>query len=182
MGEVTRILDSVEPGGPCVTDRLLPVVYEELRRLARQKLSREGGGQSLQTTALVHEAYLRLTGGEQKWNGRAHFFAAAGEAMRRILVERAREKRRLKRGGNRQRVVLDDMIGYSEPQTDELLSVHEVLDRLALRHPEKADLVKLRYFAGFTASEAAEALGITTRTAERYWTFAKAWLFREMQR
>jgi len=182
MGEVTQILECVQPGDPCATDRLIPLVYEELRQLARKKLSREANHPSLQTTALVHEAYLRLTGGDQNWNGRAHFFAAAGEAMRRIIVERAREKNRLKRGGDRRRVLLGDAVEGDQTQNDEILNLHEALDQLAARHPAKADVVKLRYFAGFTTNEAAEALGITSRTAERYWTFAKAWLFREMQR
>jgi len=182
MGEFTRILDGFLAGDGCLTDQLLPVVYEELRRLARQKLSLEGDCQSLQTTALVHEVYLRLMGADQKWSGRAHFFAAAGEAMRRILVERARKNRRLKRGGRMHRVVLDDAMALVETNAEQVLCLHEVLDRFAAKYPAKADFVKLRYFAGFTTSEAAEALNITTRTAERYWAFAKAWLFREMQR
>ena len=182
MSESTRLPHDVQSDDLSTTDRLLPIVYRELRAIAGRKLSFEPECQSLQTTALVHEAYLRLVGVDQAWSSRAQFFAAAAEAMRRILVERARQKKQLKRGGDRHRVMLDDAIAHIEPPAEELLYLHEVLDRFAAGYPAKADLVKLRYFAGFTTSEAAEALGITTRTAERYWAFAKAWLFREMQR
>ena len=181
MGDITQIFEQMQPGDEGVLDRLLPVIYEELRRLARGKLFREGPDQTLQTTALVHEAYLRLVGSAQEWEGKAHFFAAAGEAMRRILVDRARAKQQVKRGGLLERTDLDQTLAHVEPPSAEVLALHESLDLFAEKFPARADLVKLRYFAGFTTREAAEALEITTRTAERYWAFARAWLFREMQ-
>lgn len=183
MCEVTRILNAIEQGDTQATDELLPLVYEELRLLAAQKLSHEPPGQTLQATALVHEAYLRLVGDEPRsWENRGHFFAAAAEAMRRILIERARARLRLKRGGNFQRV---DMEGNDPPQEEppeNLLALDEALTRFAQEDPVKAELVKLRYFAGLTISEAAQALGISKATAERYWSYARAWLFHEINK
>jgi len=182
MADVTQLLDAAAAGDPKAAAELLPLVYDELRKLAAARMAEEKPDQTLQATALVHEAYLRLVGGQkqQDWNGRGHFFAAAAEAMRRILVEQARSKGRQKRGGERQRLSLDDLeIPFTGP-SDELLAVDEVLTRLAEKHPEKADLVKLRFFGGLTGEEAAQALGISPATADRYWTFARAWLFREL--
>ena len=182
MADVTQLLDAAAAGDPKAAAELLPLVYDELRKLAAARMAEEKPDQTLQATALVHEAYLRLVGGQkqQDWNGRGHFFAAAAEAMRRILVEQARRKGRQKRGGERQRLSLDDLeIPFTGP-SDELLAVDEVLTRLAEKHPEKADLVKLRFFGGLTGEEAAQALGISPATADRYWTFARAWLFREL--
>jgi RNA polymerase sigma factor (TIGR02999 family) len=179
MSEVTRILSAVEQGDPHAADRLLPLVYDELRRLAAQKLALARPGQTLQATALVHEAYIRLVdvGGAQHWNSRGHFFAAAAEAMRRVLVESARRKRGPKHGGGRQRVDLEEALTYAQEPADELLSVSEALDRLAREDPRKAELVKLRYFAGLSVQEAADVLGISRATADRYWAYAKAWLY-----
>jgi RNA polymerase sigma factor (TIGR02999 family) len=179
MSEVTRILSAVDQGDPHAADRLLPLVYDELRRLAAQKLAQEWPGQTLQAAALVHEAYIRLVdvGEAQHWNSRGHFFAAAAEAMRRILVENARRKRGPKRGGGHQRVDLEDALTYAQEPADELLSVSEALDKLAREDPRKAELVKLRYFAGLSVQEAAEVLGISRATADRYWAYAKAWLY-----
>lgn len=182
MSEVTRILSAIDQGDPHAPEKLLLLLYNELRQLAAQRLRKEKPGQTLQTTALVHEAYLRLVADENTthWNSKGHFFAAAAEAMRRILVEQARSKQRLKRGGGRQRVDLDDIeVGVEGPQ-DDLVALDEALTRLAERHPEKAELVKLRYFAGLTISDAAKSLGISTATADRYWTYARAWLCREV--
>jgi RNA polymerase sigma factor (TIGR02999 family) len=180
MSDVTRILSAMEQGDPQAAAQLLPLVYDELRRLAAQKLAQEKPGQTLQATALVHEAYLRLVGTEQapQWNSRGHFFAAAAEAMRRILVESARRKRRLKRGGSRECFDLADVDLAVEAPGDDLVALDEALDRLAEEHPEKAELVKLRYFAGLTVSEAADVLGISPSTADRHWTYARAWLYR----
>jgi RNA polymerase sigma factor (TIGR02999 family) len=182
MDDVTRLLDAVERGEPEAAAQLLPLVYDELRRLATQRLAHEKPGQTLQATALVHEAYLRLVGGGQAphWNGRGHFFAAAAEAMRRILVDEARRKRSLKRGGDRAREELDlGQVCAAEPVED-LLALDEALNELAVRDPVKADLVKLRYFAGLTIEDAAEALGISAATAKRYWTYARAWLYQRI--
>jgi RNA polymerase sigma factor (TIGR02999 family) len=182
MSDVTRILSAIEAGDPSAAEQLLPLVYEELRKLATQKLSQENPGQTLQPTALVHEAYLRLVDVEQvsKWNSRGHFFAAAAEAMRRILVEQARKRARLKRGGDRQRLDLD-ALQLSVPEVgDELLALDEAITELAHKHPDKAALVKLRYFGGLTVGEAAHSLGISTSTADRHWTFARAWLYRQI--
>jgi RNA polymerase sigma factor (TIGR02999 family) len=185
MNDVTRILSAVGHGDPTAAEQLLPLVYDELRRLAAQRLAREKPGQTLQATALVHEAYLRLVGPQDPgWNGRGHFFAAAAEAMRRILVERARRKRRSKHGDGRscQDSNLDDL---AEPETRdplEVLAVHEALDRLAEKAPRKAELVKLRYFLGCTMAEAAQLLGIAQATAEEDWTYSKAWLRRRWLR
>jgi RNA polymerase sigma factor (TIGR02999 family) len=183
MNDVTRILSAVAAGDSRASEQLLPLVYDELRRLAAQRLAREKPGQTLQATALVHEAYLRLVGHDpdQRWDGRGHFFAAAAEAMRRILVERARRKRRLKHGGGRSRQDpnLDDLAGPETRDPLEVLAVHESLDQLAAKAPRKAELVKLRYFLGCTMAEAAQVLGIAQTTAEEDWTYSKAWLRRQ---
>jgi RNA polymerase sigma factor (TIGR02999 family) len=181
------ILNGVPPpddaSDPQPASELLPLVYEELRKLAAHKMAGETPGQTLQATALVHEAWLRLGGDRQPaWQNQAHFFAAAAEAMRRILVDRARRRKSLRRGGGAERVDLD-FIEVAEPvNDDELLAVHEALDRLAAHDPEKAELVKLRFFAGLTFQEAALALALTPTTAKRHWAYARAWLYREIQR
>ncbi len=183
MSDVTQILSRIESGDPAASEQLLPLVYDELRKLAAARLAQEKPGQTLQATALVHEAYLRLlgpAGTEQPWNGRGHFFAAAAEAMRRILVEQARYKGRLKHGGEWERVDLDSACAVSEPPSLDLLALDEALSKLAAVEPAKADLVKLRFFAGLTMPEAAAVLGISTATAKRHWTFARAWLYAEM--
>jgi RNA polymerase sigma factor (TIGR02999 family) len=182
MSEVSQILDALERGNAAKAAELLPLVYDELRRLAAQRLAHEEPGQTLQATALVHEAYLRLVGsdGSGNWNGRGHFFAAAAEAMRRILVENARRKRTLKQGGDLTRQPFDESV-LAAPDTDEdLEALDEALRLLAAEDPVKARLVALRYFAGLTGAEAAEALGISTATAERYWTYARVWLRRKI--
>jgi RNA polymerase sigma factor (TIGR02999 family) len=182
MSEVTRILSAIEQGDPQAAEQLLPLVYDELRRVAAQKLAQEKPGQTLQATALVHEAYLRLVDAElaQHWNSRGHFFAAAAEAMRRILVDAARSRSAGKRGGGRLRVEVD-VAEFAAPQDDQkLLALEEALAKLEAHHPAKAQLVKLRYFAGLSTREAAESLGISTATADRYWAYARAWLQREM--
>lgn len=179
MTEVTRLLEAAHRGDKQAAAELLPLVYDELRKLAAAKLAHERPGQTLDATALVHEAYLRLVG-EQKFDGRGHFLAAAAEAIRRILVEQARRKQAARRGGQRQREDIDpDQLAAPAPD-DELLALHEALDRLTEQHPEKAELVKLRYFAGLTADQAAAALGISPSTADRHWTYARAWLRRAM--
>jgi RNA polymerase sigma factor (TIGR02999 family) len=183
MNEVTRILESIGRGDAAASAQLLPLVYDELRRLAAQRLAQERPGQTLQATALVHEAYLRLVaGGEGAWDNRRHFFAAAAEAMRRILVENARRKKCRKRGGDRQREELDADRLLAPTLDEDLLALDEALSRLAERDPVKADLVKLRYFAGMTLAEAAAALGISPATADRYWAYARAWLHQELSR
>jgi RNA polymerase sigma factor (TIGR02999 family) len=166
------------PGEPKAARELLPLVYQELRRLAAQRLAREVPGQTLQATALVHEAYLRLIGGDpdQEWDGRGHFFAAAAEAMRRILVENARRRHRLKRGGDRGRVNLDGAEPTAPETDDDLLALDDALERLAKKDPIKAQLVQLRVFAGLTNVQAAEILGLSTSTTDRYWAYARAWL------
>jgi RNA polymerase sigma factor (TIGR02999 family) len=181
MNDITRILSSIEQGNPTAAEQLLPLLYQELRRLAAQQLAQEKPGQTLQATALVHEAYLRLVGGgeAQHWKSRGHFFAAAAEAMRRILVENARRKHSVRHGGGRQRLDLDEALSLTEPRHD-LLALDEALTRLTEKQPLKAELVKLRFFAGLTMPEAAEALGISLATAERYWTFARSWLYAEL--
>ena len=181
MSDVTRILNAMERGDAKATDELLPLVYEELRLLAAQKLSHEAPGQTLQATALVHEAYLRLVGDEpQSWENRGHFFAAAAEAMRRILVENARRKKRLKRSDPREDTDLADAEVALDRQVDDLLALDEGLARLAREDPVKAQLVQLRYFGGLTEEQAAQALGISRATASRYWSYAQAWLFHEI--
>lgn len=181
MSDVTRILTAIEQGDPRAADELLPAVYQELRRLAADKLSRELPGQTLQATALVHEAYIRLVGAEgQNWRSRTHFFAAAAEAMRRILIESARRKQRLKRGGGRQRLDLEDAdLAIDEPSTD-LVALDEALSKLAKEDRVVAELVKIRYFAGLTLGQTAELLGVSRRTADRYWAYARAWLYQEI--
>ena len=179
MSEITRILSAIEQGDPTAAEQLLPLVYDELRKLAARQLAQEKPGQTLQATALVHEAYLRLVGAEtaQPWDGRGHFFAAAAEAMRRILINRARDKGRQKRGGGRRRLDLDHLAVAGEATAEETLAVDEVLQRLEQHNKPCADLVKLRFFAGLTMDEAAAALGVAPRTAHRYWDFARAWLY-----
>jgi RNA polymerase sigma factor (TIGR02999 family) len=179
MSEVTQILSAIEQGDPNATQRLLPLVYDELRRLAAQKMGHEAPGQTLQATALVHEAYVRLVDVEtpQHWNSRGHFFGAAAEAMRRILVENARRKRGTKHGGDRQRIALDEALAYTDEPADELLALNDALDQLAGEDPKKAELVKLRYFVGMSVQEAADILGISRATADRYWAYAKVWLY-----
>jgi RNA polymerase sigma factor (TIGR02999 family) len=183
MSEVTRILSAVERGEPQAA-QLLPLVYEALRKLAAQKLVQEAPGQTLQATALVHEAYLRLVGTEQArhWNSRGHFFAAAAEAMRRILVERARARGSFKRGGGRARLDLEDLAVASPERPEDLLALDEALTRLAAVEPQAAELVHLRYFAGQTMSAAAELLGLSLRSTHRLWAYAKAWLLAELER
>ena len=184
MNDISQILGAISAGDPRAADQLLPLVYGELRRLAAQKLSREKGGQTLEATALVHEAYLRLMGNEagedKQWDGRGHFFAAAAEAMRRILVENARRKASLKRGGGMARHDLNEIALAAPEPFEDLLALNEALERLAAKDPIKADLVKLRYFAALTGAEAAQALGISTATADRYWAYARAWLHQEL--
>jgi RNA polymerase sigma factor (TIGR02999 family) len=182
MSEVTRILSAIEQGDPSAAEQLLPLVYDELRKLAAQRLAQEKPGQTLEATALVHEAYLRLVNVDQSqgWNSRGHFFAAAAEAMRRILVESARRKNRLKHGREHRRVDLESGCLVSAAPSLDLLALDEALSRLAATEAAKADLVKLRYFAGLTMPEAATVLGISLATAERYWTFAKSWLYAEL--
>jgi RNA polymerase sigma factor (TIGR02999 family) len=178
MSEVTHILSAIEGGDPHAAEQLLPLVYQELRELAAQKLALEKPGQTLQATALVHDAYLRLVDGKklQHWDSRGHFFAAAAEAIRRILVQNARRKRRTKHGGDRQRIELDESFAVADPRTD-LLALDEALTQYAAQEPAKAELVKLRYFAGLSLEEAAAILSISPATAKRYWTVARAWLF-----
>ena len=184
MTDVTRILSAIEEGDPQAAEQLLPLVYDELRKLAAQKMAQEAPGQTLQATALVHEAYVRLVDVEkaQHWNSRGHFFGAAAEAMRRILVESARRKTRQKHGAHLQRHSLRVVEpSVSGPNTD-VLAVDEALAKLACGHPEKAELVKLRYFGGLTLGEAASALGMPIATADRHWRYARAWLARELRR
>ncbi len=178
MGEVTRILDAIEAGNTQASDQLLPLLYDELRRMAARKMAHEAAGQTLDATALVHEAYLRLvdTQSPQQWNSRGHFFAAAAEAMRRILIERARHKKCDKAGGEYQRVALSDIQpAVDEPDVD-LLALDEALDKLEQVDARQAQLVKLRFFAGLTIEQAAEALGISTSTADNDWAYARCWL------
>jgi RNA polymerase sigma factor (TIGR02999 family) len=182
MSEFTRILSAVEQGDPDAASQLLPLVYDELRKLAGQMLARETPGQTLQPTALVHEAYLRLVGEaeEQHWDSRGHFFAAAAQAMRRILVESARQKASLKRGGGRERVdVVDDLLATPEPYEDPV-ALDAALTKLAETDKQAAELVQLRYFAGLPIREVAQILGIAPRTADRLWAFARAWLHEEI--
>jgi len=182
MSDVTRILNAIERGEAKATDELLPLVYEELRLLAAQKLSHEPPGQTLQATALVHEAYIRLVGDEpQSWDNRNHFFVAAAEAMRRILVDNARRKQRRKHGGDRQRVDLEDADLAMEAPSDDVVALDEALSKLAEEDKMKADLVKLRCFAGLTLEQAAEVLGVSRASASRYWSYARAWLFHEIR-
>jgi RNA polymerase sigma factor (TIGR02999 family) len=182
MQDVTRILSAMDQGDPSAARELLPLVYTELRNLAAQKLAQEKPGQTLQATALVHEAYLRLVGTEDPgWNSRGHFFAAAAEAMRRILVEQARRKLRPKHGGDRTRIRDEDLDMSAPEEPAMLLALDEALDRLAGADPKVAELVKLRYFAGLTINQAAQALGVSPRTADSLWAYAKAYLLKEMR-
>lgn len=181
MEEITQVLNAIDQGDGQAARQLLPLVYQELRQLAAQKLAQEKPGQTLQATALVHEAYLRVVGDEdeERWCSRGHFFAAAAEAMRRILVDVARRKRTLKRGGNRQSQQLDDI--EAPALSDDLLALDEAMELLAEHDPIKAKLVELRYFAGLTGDQAAEILGISPSTADRFWTYARAWLHARIQ-
>jgi RNA polymerase sigma factor (TIGR02999 family) len=182
MSDLTHILASIEEGDPTGAAELLPLVYKELRRLAAQRLAQEKPGQTLEPTALVHEAYLRLVGDGrgQNWGGRGHFFAAAAEAMRRILVENARRKQGPKRGGNVQRIDVDFNLMAADVRSMDLLALDDALTRLTKESPARAELVKLRFFAGLTVPEAARVLGISQATAERYWTFARTWLYADL--
>jgi RNA polymerase sigma factor (TIGR02999 family) len=183
MSDVTHILKAIEQGDPAAPEQLLPLVYEELRALAAARLAQEKSGQTLQATALVHEVYLRLVDvpQAQDWNSRGHFFAAAAESMRRILIERARHKRRHKHGGQQKRIEFEAALSLAVAPTPDLLALDEALTRLEARDAEAAQLVKLRYFAGLTMPEVAQALGISLRQAERNWTYAKTWLHRELE-
>jgi RNA polymerase sigma factor (TIGR02999 family) len=181
MSDVTHILNAMEQGDSKAAEQLLPLVYEELRKLAACRMANETPGQTLQPTALVHEAYLRLVKApERQWSGRGHFFGAAAEAMRRILIENARRKKALRRGGGAQRLDIDEIEVAAAPEADELLAVNEALEKFATQEQQKAELVKLRYFAGLTIEEAAEALGISAPTAKRWWAYSRAWLYQEM--
>jgi RNA polymerase sigma factor (TIGR02999 family) len=183
MSEVTRILDRAQQGDPKAAEELLPLVYEELRKLAAHKMANEAPGQTLQPTALVHEAWLRLVGqdSQAQFANRAHFFAAAAEAMRRILVERARRKLAQRRGAGAEHIGLNGLEVANPTSDDQLLAVNEALDRFAAQDPQKAELVKLRYFVGLKIEEAAELLGISEATAKRWWVYARAWLFEEIR-
>lgn len=181
MSELTRILAAIDRGEPESANELLPLVYDELRRIAGAKMASEAAGHTLQPTALVHEAWLRLVGSPSGWENRAHFFGAAAEAMRRILVDHARRKRSQKRGGGVQPEELNESAVVLTAPPDELLAVHEALDQLAAEDPQAAELVKLRYFVGMTMEEAANAMGLPKRTAESVWTYARAWLSRAIR-
>jgi RNA polymerase sigma factor (TIGR02999 family) len=181
MSDVTRILNAIEQGDTQATEKLLPLVYEELRLLAAQKMAHEKPGQTLQATALVHEAYIRLVeGADQNWNSRGHFFKAAAEAMRRILVENARRKKSKKRGGNQQKIELTEATLAIESPSNDLLALDEALNRLSEKEPSVADLVRLRYFGGLTIDQVAEIQGISRRTAIDHWAYARSWLAREV--
>jgi RNA polymerase sigma factor (TIGR02999 family) len=182
MSEVTKIIRSIEAGDPHAAAQLLPLVYDELRRLAAKRLDQESPGQTLEATALVHEAYLRLVGDrpEQSWDHRGHFFAAAAEAMRRILVDAARRKQAIRHGGGRRRAPLQDHQDITQAP-DDVLALDEALTRFASEEPAKAELVKLRFFAGLSTPEAASVLGISVASAERWWAFARAWLYSELR-
>lgn len=185
MTDVTQILSRIESGDPHASEQLLPLVYDELRKLAAARLAHEKPGQTLGATALVHEAYLRLVGPAdrepQRWESRGYFFAAAAEAMRRLLVERARRKKRLRHGGGRQRVDLDSQLLFSDDGDDALIALDEALEQLATEEPQTAEVVKLRYFAGLTIEETAAAMHISVRTVNRHWTYARAWLYQQLR-
>jgi len=182
-GDVTRILEAAQQGDPHAADQLLPLVYEELRKLAASKMAHERPDQTLQPTALVHEAWLRLAGNEkQQWNGRAHFFGAAAEAMRRILIENARRKAAARHGGGQARLDINQIEIATTAPDDELLAVSDALEKFAAHDSQMAELVKLRYFVGLTTEDAAEVLGISVRTAERWWSYSRAWLYQEFER
>jgi RNA polymerase sigma factor (TIGR02999 family) len=183
MSEVTRILAAIEQGDVRAVDKLFPLVYQELRQLAAQQFSKESPGQTLQATALVHEAYLRLLGAEnQNWSSRRHFFSAAAEAMRRILIENARRKKRIRHGGDRNRVKLNASELASEMPSEDLIALDEALKKFADNDKVSADLIKLRFFAGLTMEQAAEILGVPHRTADRNWAYARAWLYKEINK
>jgi RNA polymerase sigma factor (TIGR02999 family) len=191
MSDVTRILSAIEQGDPHAADELLPLVYDELRKLAADRMAQEKPGQTLEATALVHEAYLRLVGNDsprttlhspKQWNSRRHFFAAAAEAMRRILVERARARGSAKRGGRRHRLDLDGLAVAAPERPNDILALDEALSRLAAVEPQAAELVHLRYFAGQTMGDAAQLLGLSLRSAHRVWAYAKAWLLQDLER
>ena len=180
MTDFTQILEAAQQGDPKAAAELLPLVYEELRHLAAAKMAREQPGQTLQPTALVHEAWLRLAGSSQQhWQNRAHFFAAAAEAMRRILIDNARRKRAQRHGGGKQHLDVDALELAAPAEDEQLLAIHEALDKLAAQDKPKAELVKLRFFVGLSIEEAAEVLGISAPTAKRWWAYAKAWLWQE---
>jgi RNA polymerase sigma factor (TIGR02999 family) len=183
VNEITRILNRLPTTDPTAAAELLPIVYEELRKLARARMANELPSHTLQATALVHEAYLRLVGNdESSWANRAHFFAAAAEAMRRILIDHARRRRAVRHGGGQERLAIDEISIAAPADDDELLAVHDALEKLARHDPQKAELVKLKYFAGLTTDEAARVLGLSEPTAKRHWSYARAWLFREIRR
>ncbi len=182
MSDVTRILESIEHGDPKAADELLPLVYGELRKLAAARMANESPNQTLQPTALVHEVWLRLVGNDNpQFANRAHFFSAAAEAMRRILIDKARRKKAIRHGGDQQRVDVEGVEIAAPGGDDELLAVNDALDKLAAQNKPEAELVKLRYFVGMTIDEAAEVLGISARTADNYWAHARAWLYREIK-
>lgn len=183
MSDVTQILGEIDAGHASVAERLLPLVYDELRKLAAAKMAQEKPGQTLQATALVHEAWLRLVGAEeqQAWNGRGHFFGAAAEAMRRILVDRARQKARVRHGGGLERVDLEHVTVATDDGDDTVLAIHDALEKLALEAPQKAEIVKLRYFAGMEHAEIAQALGVSEPTVRRHWAYARSWLYAELK-
>jgi len=183
MSDVTRILNVIERGNAKAADELLPLVYEELRKLAAHRMANEAPGQTLQPTALVHEAWLRLVGSENpKFEGRAHFFGAAAEAMRRILIDRARRKRARRHGGGQRRVNVEEVEIAADAEDDRVLAISDALDKFAARDKVKAELVKLRYFVGMTIEESAQVLGISEPTAKRYWVYARAWLYNEINK
>lgn len=184
MSDVTQLLNAIDAGDPQAAEQLLPLVYEELRKLASVKMAQEKSGQTLQATALVHEAWLRLAGpDEQKgWNSRGHFFGAAAEAMRRILVDRARQKARIRHGGELERVELDHVTIATEDSDGTVLAIHEALEKLAVESPQKAEIVKLRYFTGLEHAEIAQALGVSEPTVRRHWAYARSWLYAELKK
>jgi RNA polymerase sigma factor (TIGR02999 family) len=184
VSEVTQILNAIDAGDPKAGEQLLPLVYDELRKLAMHKMAQEKPGQTLQATALVHEAWLRLVGegDQQVWNSRGHFFGAAAEAMRRILVDRARRKERVRHGGELERLDLEHATVATEDNDDTVLAIHEALEKLALESPQKAEIVKLRYFTGLDHAEIAEALGVSEPTVRRHWAYARSWLYAELKK
>ncbi len=182
MSDLTDLLQTIPQRDPKAAAELLPLVYEELRRLAAHKMASEAPGQTLQPTALVHEAWLKIAGSDQKWNHRGHFFAAAAEAMRRILIDRARKRMRERHGGQFERVNLDSVDLAASTDDETLLCLNEALEKLAVEAPDKAELIKLRYFAGLSIADAARSLGISDATAKRHWAYARAWLYCEMTR
>ena len=186
MSDVTQILSRIESGDPAAAEQLMPLVYDELRKLAAARLAHERPGQTLQATALVHDAYLRLIGpadrDPQHWNDRGHFFAAAAEAMRRLLVERARRKKSVRHGGGRQRIDLEKQLCISADGDDAVLAINDALERLRAEEPEAAQVVTLRYFAGLTIKEVAAAMNVSVRTVNRHWTYARTWLYHELEK